>query len=59
MTPEDIADEIKYWQARWAILKDKELQALQSGNTVLEVVCSALRDEAYTRIVYLESKQSK
>ena len=49
MTPEDISTgtEIKYYQARWAILKDKELQALKSGNMVQEIVYSTFRDEVY------------
>ena len=59
MTPEDISAEIKYYQARWAILKDKELQALKSGNMVQEIVYSTFRDEVYTRLVYLESLQGK
>ena len=60
MTVEEfIAADMQYEQARWAILKDKELRALESGNMTQEIIFSAERDEVYTRLAWLQALQGK
>ena len=60
MTVEEyIAADMQYQQARWALLKDKELRALESGNMTQEVIFSAERDEVYTRMSWLEALKGK
>ena len=60
MTVEEfIAADMQYQQARWAILKDKELRALESGNMTQEMILSARRDEVYTRMSWLQTLQGK
>ena len=60
MTIEEfIAADMQYEQARWAILKDRELQALQRGDATDELLCSRLRDETYTRLAWLQTLKGK
>lgn len=59
MTPEDIAAEIEYAQAHWAIFKDAELQALVRGDMIDEVKLSQVREAYFVLIQCLKAVESK